>query len=106
MLWPPSVSPPRSPPRTLGPTRYLVHRADSLGFMNQTIGAVRTGDKSRFLTPCYRAAARNCWHACIANAWRDRKTPEDQLVLDCLRAHLHCLSASATGPRRWTAACP
>src|ERR1700687_2391797 len=37
-----------------------VHRLDSLGFMNQTICAVWTGDKSRFLSLCYRAAAPEC----------------------------------------------
>src|SRR5712691_7265469 len=46
----------------LGPSR-VAHRLDSLGFMNQTICAVCIGDKSRFLSLCYRPAAPESWPA-------------------------------------------
>src|SRR6476660_1884239 len=56
ILRPPSFTLLRPPLVCLGLPMWA-HWLDSLGFMNQTICAVWIGDKSRFLSLCYRLAA-------------------------------------------------
>src|SRR5436190_5033706 len=60
ILRPPSFYPFATASRMLGPS-HVAHWLDSLGFMNQTICAVWIGDKSRFLSLCYRLAAPKSW---------------------------------------------
>ena len=100
---PPVVDPLRSPVRLSLP---VAHRLDSLGFMNQTICAVCIGDKSRFLSVCYRPAAHECWTTALLNACHVQKTPADQLVLHCHRRRFYCRNALATGPPGPLPACP
>ena len=76
------------------------------GFMNQTICAVWSGDKSRFLSLCYRTAAPVCWLAVASNACHVRKTPADQLVLHWQWRRFYCWNASATERRGSTSRLP
>ena len=67
--------------------------------VNQTICAVWNGDKSRFLSLCYRLAAPGCCPQLSPNACCVQKTLADQLVLHHRRHRFYCSNASATGRR-------